>query len=66
VIMTDQLVKAARNDDELFAMLAHAVGHVEAATAARPDPVWRAVAGRHPVQWRYHALLAVAPSCWPT
>ncbi len=29
VIMTDQLVKAARNDDELFAVLAHEVGHVE-------------------------------------
>lgn len=30
VIMTDQLVRQAKSDDELFAMLAHAVGHVEA------------------------------------
>jgi Zn-dependent protease with chaperone function len=30
VVMSDQLVKRARSDDELFAMLAHAVGHIEA------------------------------------
>lgn len=29
VMMTDQLVQEARSDDELFAVLAHEVGHVE-------------------------------------
>ncbi|RQO72768.1 hypothetical protein DBR44_10580 [Aquitalea sp. FJL05] len=29
VILTDQLVKVAKNDEEVFAVLAHEVGHVE-------------------------------------